>query len=102
MFVRFGEIPKNEKSKIHAGDVLVGYEEGVSVYEAIEINNKVKIIMPELSYSACVSLSGCIERKAYVVKGAELEQKGSDGEPLLKDIVIVRKLGTLKAMVNVQ
>ena len=89
IFVRFGEIPLDEKSKIHCGETFVGYENGVSVYEAIKDNGKIKIIMPRLSYSACVSLSGCVERQACIVEG-DLVGTGRDGEPLLKNIKTIK------------
>ena len=91
-FIRFGKIPKNGKSGIYCGDSgKVGEEAGVSVYEAIERDGKHKIIMPTLSYSACVSLSSCIEREAYLVKG-KVCGIGKDGEPLLKNCKIIKKI----------
>ena len=91
IFVRFGPIPDDERSKIHCGDVLIGQEEGVSVYEAIKDKDKIQILMPSLRYETCVSLSGCIDRQAYVVEG-EVVGKGSDGEPLLRNVRIVEEV----------
>ena len=34
LYIRFGEIPANEKSKIYRGEIEVGTENGVSVYPA--------------------------------------------------------------------
>ena len=80
--------PKNGKSKNHlTGDT----ETGVSVYEAIVRKDKISIIMPCLTYSACVSLSGCIERQAYEVVG-NIIGTGSDGEPIIKNCKIIRKI----------
>ena len=47
IFVRFGKIPKNERSRIYNnGDVIIGFEKGVSVYEGIIDKGKIKIILP--------------------------------------------------------
>ena len=44
LYIRFGEIPKNEKSKIGNGIIGdgykgIGYEEGVSVWNAIKLSD---------------------------------------------------------------
>ena len=88
VYVRFGEIPANGKSKNHFTDE---YEKGVSVYEALERDEKISILLPSLTGSACVSLSGVLDRPMYIVDG-ELCGTGSDGEPLLKNCKIVREI----------
>jgi hypothetical protein len=90
IYIRFGVIPSDEKSKIYNGEVFVGYEEGVSVYEAVIIGKEYRLLFPYLTYSSCVSLSGCIDRKAYIVKGNEVGI-GSDGEPLLRNVEIIKE-----------
>lgn len=45
-YIRIGEIPKNEKSKIYRGDAIIGEEIGVSVYNAVQIDNIWHIAMP--------------------------------------------------------
>jgi len=66
LYVRFGEIPANGKSK----NYLTGeYEKGVSVYEALERDEKISILLPNLTGSACVSLSGVLDRPMYIVDG---------------------------------
>jgi len=94
IYIRFGFIPRNEESKIHEGDVFKGFEKGVSVYEAIQRGEKIHIILPRRSYSAFVSLSGCLERRARIVTG-DVVGVGSDSEPLLKNINIVQELGLI-------
>lgn len=39
-YIRFGKIPKNEISNIYRGEVKVGEEKGVSVYDAIKIDGE--------------------------------------------------------------
>ena len=38
LYIHFGEIPTNEKSKIYRGEIEVGIENGVSVYPAFKTN----------------------------------------------------------------
>ncbi len=92
IYVRFGEIPTNGKSK----NYLTGeYEKGVSVYEAVEKEDgSIYILMPELTGNACVSLSGVLDRPAYVVEGDKVGI-GSDNEPILRNCRIIRKLNQI-------
>jgi len=95
IYVRFGEIPTDEQSEIWCGDVKIGKEKGVSVYEALQDDNgKINILMPKLTYSACVSLSGCIERKSYIITG-ELVGMGSDAEPLLRNCKLLKEINLI-------
>lgn len=97
IWIRFGDLPVGGKSGIHAGDEgKVGEEIGVSCYDAIKYDDgTIKIIMPSLKYSCCVSLSGLIDRPAFEVEGIMIGE-GSDGEPLLAEARIVKKLGIIK------
>ena len=81
-FIRFGDIPDSFKSKNHLTEKL---EAGVSVYDAVDIDGEIKILFPDLTYSACVSLSGVLDRPMYEVIGNVIGY-GSDGEPLLSNI----------------
>lgn len=86
-YIRFGRVV--ERSKNH----LTGeHEKGLSVYETIWCPNTktYKIVFPHLTYSACVGLSGGIERKAYLVTG-DVTGIGSDGEPLLDNVKILKE-----------
>jgi len=84
VYVHFGDIPKSGRSWNY---LAKKEEKGVSVYEAIIREGKMQIILPSLTGSACVSLSGCLDRTAYFVTG-EVIGTGSDGEPLLEDPTI--------------
>ena len=46
LYIRFGEIPSDEKSKVYRGDAIVREEAGVSVLEAIECDNIYYPILP--------------------------------------------------------
>jgi hypothetical protein len=87
-YIRFGDLPKNNKSKNYLINKL---ENGVSVYNAVLDGEYYKIVLPELTESACVSLSGVLRRKCFLVEG-DLIGLGSDNEPLLKNIKIIKEV----------
>ncbi len=103
-YIRIGEIPPTEESRIYNGDVIVGIEKGVSVYEAIEYDGKWRIIMPlpfkegqGNTYETLIQeVTQCRykisnPRKVYLVSGDEVGI-GSDNEPLLKNIKILEDI----------
>ena len=103
-YIRIGEIPSNEKSKVHRGDVVVGYEDGVSVYDCIETDGLYRIVMPfPLKEGQGMTYEGLIQeitqcryeienpRNVYLVSGMEVG-KGHDNEPVIKDVKILKDL----------
>lgn len=92
LFVRFGNVPlfdqsinwKTEKAEI-----------GVSVYRAVEIDGVVNILLPKDRgwFDTFVSsLASVLDRTCYEVTDTVLPHLGSDGEPLLVDIAVVREI----------
>lgn len=91
----------------------MGEELGVSVFELQEINNILRVVFPVYiengiiknvdstpeGYSNDFSMlwsefvDGLIP--AYLVTGTEI-CKGSDGEPVIKDIKVIKKLSSFK------
>lgn len=101
-YIRFGEIPENEVSGIYCGEVKVGEEKGVSVYDAVEIDGEWRVVLPnpllkEVGFDLYNFISNTkhlVEterRPMYLVQGDEIG-RGSTNEPLLKNITIVRTL----------
>lgn len=103
-YIRIGDIPSNEKSKIHKGDSVIGEEDGVSVYNCIKLNNTYHIVMPlplkegqGITYENLIQeITQCryeIEkpRNVYLVSGMEIG-KGHDNEPLIKNVKILKDL----------
>jgi hypothetical protein len=103
-YIRIGEIPIDEKSKIHRGDAVIGEEDGVSVYNCIKQNNKYHIVMPlplkegqGITYEILIQeITQCkyeieFPRKVYLVTGEEIG-KGNDNEPLIKNVIILKDL----------
>ena len=106
-YIRFGEIPLNERSKkgngiIGDGYECVGYEEGVSVWNAVELEDGWHLVAP-LNSNSCThgdfssmafpdDCCGCDpNQKIYVVMGEEVG-KGADNEPLIKNVMIIKEL----------
>ena len=103
-YIRIGDIPSEEKSAVYRGETVVGYENGVSVYDCIEADGLYHIIMPfplkegqGITYENLIQeIAQCryeIEnpRKVYLVSGMEIG-KGHDNEPLIKDVKILKDL----------
>lgn len=98
-YIRFGEIPKNERSGIYAGDAgKIGEEIGVSCYDCVCEDGKYRILLPlNSNMHNCATLGYLLneylggERKAFLITGLEIG-KGKDNEPLLKNINILREI----------
>lgn len=98
-YIRFGEIPKNERSGIYAGDAgKIGEEIGVSCYECIFLDGKYRILLPlNSNIHSCATLGYLIneylggDRKVFLITGIETG-KGKDNEPLLKNVKILKEI----------
>lgn len=101
IFYRFGEIPKNEKSCIWKCNEKVGEEPGVSVYEAHKnINGTYSPILPfptnEMAFNDFIYNVKYFTGNKYLVTGDLLDETGTDGEPLIKNVKILKKLQLMK------
>lgn len=99
VYIRFGDLPKDGLSKQYRSGIEVGKEKGVSVYEALKANGMYFPKLPSESEDAIAdyfefltSISYGQPKKVYLVTGYELPCKGSSGEPLLADAVVIREL----------
>lgn len=94
-YIRFGDLPPHERSGIWKSDELIGYEDGVSVYECCIENDTHKLILPiPLSSSSLFTIQGFVlydKRKVYLLTGTEVG-KGTDGEPIIKNIRIIKEI----------
>ena len=104
IYIRIGEIPENEQSKIHRRET-VQYENGVSVWNAVLLEDGYHLIAP-LNGNSCTYGDFTnhafpdeyfgknripTDLKIYVVTGDEVGY-GSDNEPLLRNIKIIKTL----------
>lgn len=91
-YIRFGEIPPDGKSKIRrrADNSIIGEEKGISVFEYIEGRG---IVVPhnQQARDDFLLLMNSIDKPQYIVIGEEIGV-GSDGEPLLRDVKIIKVL----------
>jgi hypothetical protein len=91
-YIRVGELPPDGKSKIRcrADNSIIGEEEGVSVFEYIEGRG---IVVPnnQQARDDFLILMNSIDKPQYIVIGEEIGV-GSDGEPLLRDVKIIKVL----------
>jgi len=107
-YIRFGQWPKDEKSKIGEsyrrskawiynaiGEKQPEFEVGVSVYGAEWDDKKQRWVIPTLgSDSYVASLDELIDRRLpiYLVTGDEQDEPGTDGEPLLRNVKLIKEL----------
>jgi hypothetical protein len=94
-YIRFDEIPPNGKSKIYAHGEPIGEEIGVSTYECVPVNGEYRILIPKKpthnTFDDLHYFLAYFTGNKYLIFGTEMGT-GSDGEPLLKDVTIIKKL----------
>lgn len=94
-YIRFGNIPENEVSKVHRGDAIIQDEKGVSVWDSAIANDIYFPILP-INPNECAvqDYFGFIwgTRPAYLVTGDELDEKGACGEPLIVNVKVIKEL----------
>jgi hypothetical protein len=97
-FIRFKNIPPNERSGIYDGDLgKIREEIGVSCYDFIEIDGNYKIIIPSISSGVFFDLSSFINDfknnkiPAFIIEADQIGI-GNYGEPLVKNVKIICNL----------
>lgn len=102
IFYRFGDIPEDECSSIwNNNDEVIGKEKGVSVYEAHKnINGTYSPVLPfptnEMAFNDFIKHIEYFTGNKYLVTGDLLDETGTDGEPLIKNVKILMKLQDMK------
>lgn len=96
LYIRFGEIPTDEKSKIYQGEIEVGTENGVSVYPAFKTDEGDIVLGLSLpiTRTTLYTQQHLIEygdRSCYLVKG-DYVGKDTDGQPLINNVSIIEKI----------
>lgn len=97
VFIRFGEIPKDEQSSIRYRSYYCGKEPGVSVYDCIIWKDGAPQIVLPIPFleSALNTLSWLLiydkDRPVYLVTG-DVVGHGHDNEPLIKNVKIVKDI----------
>ena len=96
LYIRFGEIPTDEKSKIYQGEIEVGTENGVSVYPAFKTDEGDIVLGLSLPITKTTlhtqqHLIEYEDRPCYLVKGDYIG-KDTDGQPLINNVSIIEKI----------
>ena len=96
LYIRFGDIPTNGKSKVYNGEIEIGIEEGISVYPAFEgkegnIILGLNLPVTKTSLHTQQHLLEYDNRPCYLVTG-DYVGKGTDGEPLIKNVRIIKEI----------
>ena len=100
LYIRFGEIPTDEKSNIYQGEIEVGTENGVSVYPAFK-TDKGDIVLGlnlPITKTTLYTQQHLIEyddRPCYLVKG-DYVGKDTDGQPLINNISIIERIDSYR------
>ena len=100
LYIRFGEIPTDEKSKIYRGEEEIGTENGVSVYPAFKTDEGDIVLGLNLpiTKTTLYTQQHLIEydnRPCYLVKG-DYVGKDTDGQPLINNISIIEKINSYR------
>lgn len=79
------------------GEEKIGEENGVSVYEAHKnINGTYSSVLPfptnEMAFNDFIEHIAYFTGNKYLVIGDLLDETGTDGEPLIKNVKILKKL----------
>ena len=97
-FYRFDDIPEAEYSSIwNNNNEIIGKEKGVSVYEAHKnINGTYSPVIPfptsEKALNDFIYHIRYFTGNKYLVTGDLLDETGTDGEPLIKNVKIIKEL----------
>jgi hypothetical protein len=96
LYIRFGDMPSNGKSKIYGGeDEEIGEEDGVSVYPAFEADGNIVLgLTLPITKTTLYTQQHLLEyddRPCYLVSGDRVG-KGTDGEPLIRNVSVIKRL----------
>lgn len=96
LYIRFGDIPENEKSSVHYRNYNCGEEPGVSVYDCIIKNGQLNICIPYpwgegINDTFWTFMEYKTEKPVYLVTGTEIG-RGADNEPLIINVKILQSL----------
>lgn len=108
LYLRFGNIPENERSKIGAAPNWIAaqthhsleHEHGVSVYWTHFDDETHQWVLDDVgnhtSAAELVAQAAEGHRPIYIVTGTELDEQGIDGEPLLRDVKIISTVPSVR------
>lgn len=106
LYIRFGDIPANEKSKIYRGEKEIGIENGVSVYPAFKSTNGDIVLGLNLPITKTTlhtqqHLLEYDNRPCYLVTGDYIG-KDTDGQILISNVNIIEKIDNYRVKTEKQ
>ena len=106
LYIHFGEIPTDEKSKIYNGEIEVGIENGVSVYPAFKTNEGnivlgLNLPITETTLHTQQYLIEYDNRPCYLVNGDYIG-KDTDGQPLINNVSIIEKIDNYRVKEKIE
>lgn len=106
LYIRFGDIPSNEKSKIYRGEKEIGIENGVSVYPAFKSTNGDIVLGLNLPITKTTlhtqqHLLEYDNRPCYLVTG-DYVGKDTDGQILISNVNIIEKIDNYRVKTEKQ
>jgi len=98
-YLRFGDLPKGGKSAIGNQPGLT--EKGVSVLKAWKSSDGVYVISSATAETGASDMvAGMEDRPIYIAYGEDTGEVGSDGEPLLKNVVLTEQVMNNRVVVD--
>lgn len=106
LYIRFGDIPANEKSKIYREEKEIGSENGVSVYPAFKLTNGDIVLGLNLPITKTTlhtqqHLLEYDNRPCYLVTG-DYVGKDTDGQILISKVNIIEKIDNYRVKTEKQ
>ncbi len=96
LYIRFGEIPNDGKSRVHRSDDVIREEAGLSVWRAVENCGCYYPVLPEdANENAIADYFNFLlhsDKKVFLVTGTEIFIEGADREPLLIDVKVLKEI----------
>lgn len=102
-YIRFKPLPPSGKSSIYSHGDKIGEEIGISVFDAVNINDTWHIVMPmpitQNMLDDIYSLLNYSNEGIYLVEGEQIGT-GTDNEPLIKDAVVLKEISMMFRPLN--
>ena len=91
-YIRFGEIPEDERSGIYSHNESTGEKEiGVSVYDQLDGSPCIPFPITGTTLNTLECFILYTKQKIYLVEGDEVG-RGTDNEPLIRNIRIIKEI----------
>ena len=94
-YIRFKTLPILWRSQLYSHGNKIGEEIGISVFDAVNINNTKHIVMPmPITQNMLDDIYGLLKYSnegIYLIEGEQIGT-GTDNEPIIKDVVVLSEM----------